>query len=216
MAELREMIGASNSPNLRSATGDSPDALQARLQAVERQLSEMIAVAYGARTLIQDIDKIGADGTFIFTSIPPSYKLLKLIGVLRGTNASVVETALLTFNGDTGANYYAGTEESHLAFSSSEGLGASNIAFGRIVGDGGTAHNYSAIEIDIPNYASANIYKPIIGKHFSSWDTASTHQRFGTFGGLWASLSAITQIDIKGSGAANFKQYSHLTLYGFT
>ena len=156
---------------------------------------------------------VGAGGiaSIDFNSIPGTYTDLMIVLSGRGTNGSIGAELLVTFNGDTGANYaYKFLRGSGSAANSSGASPAYNAYGGYISGDGATANTFGNTLIYIPNYSGAT------AKSVST-DTVSENNATAAWqlmtASLWTGTSAITSISLT-LYAASFKQYSSASLYG--
>lgn len=157
----------------------------------------------------------GGSATISFTSIPSTYKHLKILGIGRTTVASVnADDVYLQFNNDTGANYtyhrVLGTSGTPTAYGTSP-TNQMTIASNAFPRGNSNASVYGVFEADILDYTNANIYKTVR----STGGTTISGGGIAITTGLWfGSTNAITTITITAEGSHTFAQYSHFALYG--
>ena len=152
--------------------------------------------------------------TVDFTSIPSTYKSLKMRVLMQGT-VDGIET-YVAFNGDTtGTNY---TRE--VMYNTGSGAGTSFAQVSQTAGRSffynpqGTSsypYTYIAYELHLPDYALTNKRKTSIIDGFQH--QASTTGAITQHSGIWASTAAINRITLTAQTGA-FAQHSHFALYG--
>ena len=146
-----------------------------------------------------------ATATVTFSSISGSYTDLVLVISPKNTAGSLVR---LQFNSDTGNNYSRtvlqgnGTSATSVR-SSSQG----HIAIGEDAAPSTTLGN-TAFIVQVMNYSNATTYKTILSRENNAGVAVSATV------GLWRNTSAITTIDVKQGGAAQFDTGSTFSLYG--
>ena len=141
-----------------------------------------------------------------FTSIPGTYSHLQVRGILRSTYSSDQPSLALQINGsyiDRNHNLY-GDGSSAIAYTGTGG----NISHSAGATSGSNV--FSAIIIDILDYANTNKYKTI--RALSGGDRNGSGF-IELCSGLEQTTSAVTSITLI-SGGANISQYSTLALYG--
>lgn len=155
--------------------------------------------------------------TISFSSIPSTYKHLQLRIIARADHPTYGGVdGLITFNGDTGANYswhyLLGYGQTTVLASATPN--ASNIIPGIIAAASGSPSGvYAASIIDILDYANVNKYKTTRSiDGLENNQTSGRDLRFAS--GSWRSTSAINSISIVTSPSQNFIQYSSFALYG--
>ena len=170
----------------------------------------------GGLTQIAEVIIASAQPTVTFSSIPNTYRNLKLVMTVAesgGTGGVYAQ-----FNGDTGNNYTGqyfygqdGGSGAVKVTATSEvviGLAALNPGGG---GDDAPANSPASTEATIYDYARTVWFK--------NWTSLSTRQdsSFYTFntGGQWANTAAITSILLGLQDGDNFLVGSVFTLYGF-
>lgn len=170
----------------------------------------------GVMSLISD-QLLGVDTASIdFSSIPSTFRHLKLVIYGRHTNASAGGQAFLRFNADSGGNYdFQVTEQVNTTsvFSASYAQTGGNIE-DWAGANSSRSTQASMVEITIPHYAGTTFEKVyvaigglIVG---TSGANAGTQQ---TFGG-WRSTAAINEITVFPIGG-NWKAGTRASLYGF-
>jgi len=174
-------------------------------------LGEGVAVSASSYESIATLNGTGASTTISFTSIPSTYSHLQLRILGRSSVASVTQTAVLTVNGDTGANY-----ANHVIIGdgstvqASGGASSSNIPRIYSVGSNATADVMSVGIIDIQDYASTSKYKTV---RIFTGDDRNGAGRTALSSGLWQNTTAVNRLDIT-TGGGNWTTASTFALYG--
>lgn len=152
------------------------------------------------------VDASGSS-TITFTNIPQNYTHLQIRGTLR-TNAG--GNLIVTYNGDSGANYsyHALTAEGGGSVGASAGASTNEQVISRAAGISSTANIFSAYIIDILDYSNTTKNKTY--KCLSGADKNGTGN-IDLESGNWRSTAAITSIAFT---RPTFQQYSQLSLYG--
>lgn len=149
--------------------------------------------------------------TISFTSIAATWTDLRLI-LSHLHTATVVQSAGVRFNSDTGSNY----STTYL-----DGNGSAAIS-GRLTNETSLVISYRPSAsapsdvpvlalVDVQSYANSSVYKTALtaqASHFSSGGFVSRYV------GLWRSTSAITSIDIISRGGGSFLSGTTASLYG--
>lgn len=159
----------------------------------------------------------GGSSTITLSSIPGTYKDLRLITNLRvsGPPGASTYNGWATFNGDTGSNYSSHYMQNY-GGTSYVGGGANqtnlNGAFAYSTTDATSAISPSVV--DIIDYSNTNKFKTIKVINGGNWSSTG----FINFQSAnWRSTSAVTSITISpntGFGAYNFAENSIVSLYG--
>jgi hypothetical protein len=162
--------------------------------------------------LISTTIATGSSTSVTFSSIPATYTHLQLRVTNRGDYATTNDLLnLLTFNGDTAANYswhhlYGdGTSAGGMNTAS-----ASAIRAGVFPGGSSTATVWSGGVLDILDYANANKYKTarmLVGSH------TTTGKNIKFVSGNWRNTAAITSLTLT-TEIGNFTSGSRFSLYG--
>jgi hypothetical protein len=160
-------------------------------------------------TLISSVT-VGTGGasSIDFTSIPSTYTDLILKVCARTDYASVNDALNIKLNGST-SNFTFKQLYGNGASAASNG-GAANVG-PNSNGGTSTANTFGNGEIYIPNYAGS-AYKSISIDGVG--ETNGTTAYAGLAADLWSIGSAINQITLVSSNAANIVQYSTAYLYG--
>ena len=149
--------------------------------------------------------------TISFSSIPATYTDLRLI-LSHLHTSTVVQSAGIQFNSDTGSNY----STTYL-----DGNGSAAIS-GRLSSETSLVISYRPSAsapndipvvaiVDIQSYANTNVNKTALtaqSSHFSSGGFVSRYV------GLWRSTSAINAITIMNRGGGSFLSGTTAALYG--
>lgn len=147
-----------------------------------------------------------------FSSIPQTYKSLKVVISSRTTNTgSVSESMFITFNGAStnfSDRYLQGSGAA--ASSGSNSGGTTKIYIGESASATATSNTFNSTEVTIPNY-SGSTNKPIGTDTVHETNATTAYQTL--VAGLWSNTNAITSIGISLS-ANNFVFGSTFQLYG--
>jgi hypothetical protein len=149
-----------------------------------------------------------------FTSIPSTYKSLRMIVYIQGTADG--QEMYAAFNNDTtGTNYTR-----QVMYNTGSGAGTSFYQISQTAGRSffynpvGTAtypYTFIGYELYLPDYALTNKYKTSI---IDGWQhQASSTGSITQHSGIWASTAAINRITITATTGA-FAQYTQFALYG--
>lgn len=158
---------------------------------------------------------VGSGGTsqIVFSSIPDTYKHLRILGVARtqqsGTSGSAI---LMQFNGDTGNNYWTHRLYATAATKATDGSSSATATpqVGNGASDGLNANLFQPNLIDIVDYrSSANKTT----RSLSGGDWVSTPGYFMYNDFYWNATAAITQIRIF-HDTNNLAQNTVMSLYG--
>jgi hypothetical protein len=166
-------------------------------------------------TLIADTTLAAAAGSVVFSSIPQTYRHLRLVLTARGDlTGTGPQRVLMRMNADSGAGYHwqymrgNATTPTTGAF-----IGASSIGVGLLTVAGSAADNWATTEVVLPDYRSATHRKQVQ----ASTGGMMTDETAGLFleqsTGIWRNLSAITSLTLFPSGG-NFIAGTRATLYG--
>lgn len=155
-----------------------------------------------------------ATASFQFTSIPQTYTHLRLVWVLRSDVGSALDTAELTFNGDTGANYQHQHVNASAGTLTGTRITAAKFIRLDISGNTATAGLAGAGTALIPLYTSTVFQKHALIQ--LSYADNNTNVNSRSVHGIWhnASIAAITSIKIDIGTGTNFVASSYVGLYG--
>lgn len=174
-------------------------------------LGEGVAVSASSYESIATATGTGSSGTITFSSIPSTYTHLQVRILGRSDTAAVTQTAVLTLNNDTGANYAYHTLLGDGTIVSAAGTAsASNIPRIYSVGNNATASVMSVGIIDIHDYASTTKNKTV---RIWTGDDRNGSGRTALSSGLWQSTTAVSRLDII-TAAGNWTTATKFALYG--
>ena len=153
----------------------------------------------------------GSSGTITFSSIPSTYSHLQVRILGRSDAAAVTQSAILTINNDTGANYaYHSLSGDGTSVSASGTASASNIPRIMTVANTATANVMSVGIVDIHDYASTTKNKTV---RIWTGDDRNGSGRTFLSSGLWQSTTAVNRLDII-TAAGNWTTATTFALYG--
>jgi hypothetical protein len=166
-------------------------------------------------TLISSVTTSGSQATVTFSSIPGTYKALKLRWVARSNLAATdADQLIVQFNGDTGANYYwsrvgnAGTSTTAFASGANSDTGVT-VAY--VSAATSPANSMGVGEAEIPYYASASFTKGGWSDN-SAQGAAAVYQ--AKHGFSWTGTAAITSLTVRLSASNTFVNGSIIELIG--
>jgi hypothetical protein len=154
----------------------------------------------------------GSTNSVTFSNIPSIYKHLQIRSYTRLTGVTTLQSNLIYFNGDGGANYAlhrmytTGTSGTSQGFTSQSFMLASGIPCANDL-----ANTFGASIIDIDDANITTRFKTI--KVFSGVSCNTGNGEVHMQSGLWRNNSAINSI-LVASGSGNFAQNSRIELYG--
>lgn len=168
-------------------------------------------------TLIQSISP-GGTAAASFTSIPQTYKSLRLVGFGRSAGAGTAAIGgQVRFNSDTGAHYNL-TRTIASAGSTpgeSQALNQTSLLGYEMPLAGCYASVAGSFEMNLPNYSDTTFYKSVLHKWVNPANgTAQSSMFLLDACGYWASTAAITQIDLAMTDGSNWAVGSRIDLYG--
>jgi hypothetical protein len=166
--------------------------------------------------VISEVVTSGSQSSVTVSSIPSTYRDIKIVVSGRGTTAATSTGLNLTLNGDSGSNYdferlYSnGTSMGTPA----NGLAQTSIYFADLVAASATAGVSSTAEMTIYNYAGTTFQKALDGVYQLKNGTAAAGNFF-TFknSGWWRSTSAVTSLTLTPAAGA-FQDGTVVTVYG--
>jgi hypothetical protein len=154
---------------------------------------------------------VGAGGTseIVFTSIPSQYSDLKLVFSGKTNNNSFV-SYMLTINGSS-----SNISQQQLTGNSSSQSASQNGSqyFLPNTWTGSTSAGFSAVEVYIADYSSANASKVFAQKGGSIAGTSTVYT--GLISGRYNSSSSVSSFTI-GEAGTTIQEYSTAYLYGIT
>ena len=175
-------------------------------------IASSVFVDVGDFESIATVTSTGSAGDIVFSSIPGTYTHLQLRGILRTSDTGGFNNQGMRFNSDTGSNYKSHTLSGNGSTATSGVVGgATNFNdFMRAASASMTAGIFSAVVMDILDYADTNKYKTF--RVLQGGDDNSSGI-LGLNSGVYMSKNAITTITISPSGGTAI-QYSQFALYG--
>lgn len=184
---------------------------------VQAAIEEVATEAGGGGYELIAESTLGAPAATIdFSSIPATYKHLRLLYSARGTNASNTVNLSVRFNNDSTAVYdYIAYRMWDSGLGGSSISGATSLKVAEMSGANATAGMAGQGTVDIPAYATAGFYRTLTSQMWGAWSTAANGFQLFTTGGQWRSTTAINQITLVLS-AGNFDTGSTVSLYGIS
>jgi len=166
-------------------------------------------------TLIESQVLGSSAASVTFSAIPATYTDLVLRYSARHNNAFSISQVLITFNGDTAANYSETVVYGNsVSAASGSQSGMSAIDFNYVDADSATANTFSSNELYIPNYTvSAN--KPMSWAGVTENNaTTSNSAMIVANASLWRNNATISSITLTAAASRNFLTGSSFYLYG--
>ena len=155
----------------------------------------------------------GTTSSITFSSIPATFRNLRLYVVCRSDTAGVQTNLFMQFNGDTAANYdYQEMAGQQAGVGAVEQLAQIGIPMREMPAAGTTANHPAVFTIDIPWYAATTFLKLSINQ--SSWSNGLATGSLVTRNamGRWRSTAAINAIRLV-PAAGSFIAGSSFALY---
>lgn len=168
----------------------------------------------GAETLISEQALGVAAASVNFTSIPATYRDLRLVVRGRSSNASDNVALMVRLNGDTGANYDWFVDYSNMT-ATQTGTGALVVTapqMGWLNGDSAQAGAAGITDCMIYDYRGTTFHKTMIAGAALTSSTAAPNN-IGEFGGRWRSLAVVNQVTAYPS-LGNLMAGTVVSLYG--
>lgn len=172
--------------------------------------------AAGAFEQISTTTLSGTQASVTFSSIPSTYKHLRIHMTMRSDRAGAEnEILFVRFNGNTGSNYASHFIRSNSDYGVTVGSYTSETYMRgeQYPATGDTANAFGVAIIDVTDYANTTNNKTqriLSGKKALSTAQDAVSLRSG----LWLSTSAISSITLGNQLGSNFVSGSRFTLYG--
>lgn len=171
-----------------------------------------------------------AQASVTFSSIPQTYRHLRIIMGARGSGSVTFTVGGLRFNGDTGNNYdhvqlwgNGATGGTAPYAAANQVIQGSSIFIGETPGANASANAANSIIIDIPWYTTTNFQKTLFVSAtvpyaaLAAGNEASSQMYSEIVSGRWRNTAAITSVTLIAStsgGTNNYNTNSYFTLYG--
>lgn len=172
----------------------------------------------GDFTLITSTAVTSPVGSITFSSIAGTYKGLMLQFTARSSDATSVDSIIMRFNSDTGANYNLAYVQQYGASSLGGGQSTGKTSFADIMPFTGSsasgAGDVSTYSIWMPGYAGTTYHKHILIQALCVFNAGGYGYYWYNNAGYWASTSAITGISLAPNSGGNFAAGCVFSLYG--
>lgn len=176
---------------------------------------QTVTLGSGAEVLISTQTVSGSStSTVSFTSIPGTYTDLRVVVRGRGDTSATNVGVNITFNSDTGTNYfYQRLGGANSAASAAAVASTTSLAGAELPAATATANLAGFANTRIYDYKGTTFTK--IAESFTSYpfSTSTTGQVLQAWFSWWNSTAAITRIDLT-MAAGNFVAGSKISLYG--
>jgi hypothetical protein len=160
---------------------------------------------------------LGSDGTFDFTSIPQTYKHLKIEFLARSDRAAnTSDGAKIRFNNDNGNNYVGLVQFMNAAGAPAkveQNTAGAPTQFSFVTAASSPANWFNNSEITIFDYTNTNLFKSWQARGMQTPNTGVSFFIYDAQG-VWLSASAITRVQLFPTTGTNFKTHSSARLYG--
>lgn len=176
-------------------------------------------VAPGVQTLIAQVGPlVGTQASFDFTSIPQTFKHLRL--VLQGrtnTNATTDSVSMRMNNVGSGSFYFDQALYATAAgVSSAETLSGNWNLIGMLAGNLAAGGAAGQLVVDIADYSLGGVFiKTWTSQNFGQWGTGATNMQLQIRGGSFFSSAAVTQLTILPASLGAFTAGTYVALYGY-
>lgn len=170
------------------------------------------AGSVGAEVLISEVVTSSSQASVTFSSIPATWRNLRVIVNGRGDTAASTVNVLLQLNGDTGANYDYMYSQAP-AGGSIQAVAATSAIIGNVSGSTAPANVASGTDAVIYNYIGTTFQKYIWQQSGVKAANTVANMFVETGAAWWRLTAAITSVKIFPS-AGNFVDGSVVSLYG--
>jgi hypothetical protein len=195
------------------ATGDTPP--ESYFDAIASNFNNMGGVTGGAALVkIAEVVLAGTAASITFSTIPQTYRHLRLVLFGRCDNAATSKIVALRVNADTGNNYdYQYVQGNAATPGAAETFAAALITLA-VPAASAPANVFGQLDILFAFYAGAN-NKTVTATQAWKGGTSTGQLTLETLAGFWRSNAAITSISLTPySGADNFVAGTIASLYG--
>jgi hypothetical protein len=169
----------------------------------------------GTPILLSEQVVSGTAATITFSSIPGTYRNLRLVMQARCDLAATFSDGYLQFNGDTAANYFRQYVNGNTTSAGAGESGAAKVGMFSVECANGLASFAAPSVIEIPNYSGSTFKKASLSTSLFVNSTSITNNMFvSVTGSIWnGTPAAITSIVIGLTGSGNFITGSVFDLY---
>lgn len=149
-----------------------------------------------------------------FSSIPATFRHLRIIGQVRSADTDNDDLLVVRFNGvSTGSYHWERVLSQGSSSFPSGSYGDTKIVIGTIPAALAPASSPATVDITIPNYAQTTFHKTLLASGGGTNAAATANVYTQIYHGIYAATGAITDINLFG-GAVNLAAGSSFTLYG--
>ena len=153
----------------------------------------------------------GGVSSIDFLAIPQNYTDLVIKVSARSTRSAGQDQIDMRFNSSSSGYSYRQLIGDGTTVVSANASG-SFVYSGVAPASTGTTNTFGNFEVYIPNYATDK-YKSVSADYVNEGNATTVYYQ-GFTAGLWSNSSPINSISFYSDNAANFAQYSTITLYG--
>jgi hypothetical protein len=160
-----------------------------------------------------DVVLSSPQATMDFTSIPSTFRSLKIVAQGRSDQGGVNAQMLVRLNNDSGNNYLWQIVAANATTpTATEGISQSSFLVGNVSAAGAPASSPGMYCLEIPFYALTTLNKCVIGCGGYRTSSATAGINVNNFWGQWASTAAINRVTFMLT-AGNYVTGSAATLY---
>jgi len=172
---------------------------------------------YGAYDSLATVTLSASASSITFAGIPSGYKHLQIRTLIRTNRADANDSAYITINGDTSANYathrLSGTGAAAGSFGYTAQVPSSGTSWIALAtGGNATSNVFASSIIDVLDYGNSAKYKTLRSLSGNEDNSGTDNSRIWLMSNLWMNTSPITSITLTATGS--FVQYSQFALYG--
>lgn len=157
---------------------------------------------------------LGSDGNVVLSSIPATYKHLRLVVLARSNRAAVADGLLVQLNTDTSINYdWQKLEVFGTTVTSTEGIAATSMSVGGLPAASAPASVAGPLILDIPDYARTTWHKAVRSYGGYKTSAATGGVVLTQTVGFWRSTAAVSSVSLL-AGTGVLAAGSIISLYG--
>jgi hypothetical protein len=153
----------------------------------------------GAYVLLQSQTVTGSSVASVsFTSIPSTYKNLKLIISARGSAAATAVNLHLRMNNDSTANYdWVATSNNSASVQGTPNATQTSIRIGAVsAASAVNSSRFGIVEATLFHYANSIMEKDLMSFEYDNDSHSTGTLRLQQFGGTWRSTTTINRVDL--------------------